>query len=79
MCDVVENILDYTVLEPDVNLSDHLPTVVRFKYTYPDSSPVTEPSPISDRQTDRHLFVQKHRITRAEAHLRWSIVNSKIE
>ena len=47
VCDVVENIFDYRVLEPDVNLSDHLPIVVRCKYTYSDSPPTTELSPKS--------------------------------
>jgi len=47
VCDVAENILDYRVIEPDVNLSDHLPIVVRCKYTYSDSPPITELSPKS--------------------------------
>jgi len=31
VCDAIDDILDYCVLDPDINLSDHLPVAVRCK------------------------------------------------
>ena len=35
ICDAGDSILDYSVLDPEINLSDHLPVIIRCKCVYP--------------------------------------------
>ena len=42
ICDVGDSILDYSVLDPEINLSDHLPVIIRCKCVYPDFSYTAE-------------------------------------
>jgi exonuclease III len=37
LCDVIDDIIDYTVVEPDINLSDHLPVTIRYNFISPAS------------------------------------------
>ena len=42
ICDVGDSILDYSVLDPEINLSHHLPVIIRCKCVYPDFSYTAE-------------------------------------
>ena len=42
LCDADDVILDYCVLDPDLNLSDHLPVALRCKCTYQPVMPATD-------------------------------------
>ena len=38
LCDVIDDVIDYCVIDPDINLSDHLPVTIRFRMVLPTSS-----------------------------------------
>jgi len=42
ICDTGDDIVDYSVLDPEINLSDHLPVVIKCKCVYSDCLPVAE-------------------------------------
>jgi len=42
ICDTGDDIVDYSVLDPEINLSDHLPVVIGYKCVYSDCLPVAE-------------------------------------